>query len=69
MIWIHNVTPEGTPNNEPHDYEVKINRRTLVRFKHVRNRGAAECFRAAADALDAAELNPQHDNGAKNGKT
>lgn len=56
MIWVHNVTPDDRPDDEPHDYEVKINRMPpLARFQHVRSKGAAECLRAAADAIEAAQ--------------
>lgn len=54
MLWINNISPPGTPDDQPHDYVVRINHQPpLARFKHVRNLGAAECLRAAADAIDA----------------
>jgi len=67
-LWIHNITPEGIPDNQPHTYAVKINQRTLVRFQHVRDAGAAECFRAAADALDRYGISIPHDIQAEEGK-
>ena len=51
-LWIHNVTPEGVPDDQEHSYEVKINHRTLATFKHVRDDGAAACLRKAADAIE-----------------
>lgn len=57
MLWINNVSPPGTPDDELHDYVVRINHQPpLAHFQHVRNRGAAECRRAAADAIDAATV-------------
>ena len=53
MLWINNVSPPGTPDNQPHDYIVRINNLPpLATFQHVRNLGAAECLRAAADAIE-----------------
>ncbi len=53
MLWIQNVTPGERPDNEPHDYVVRINREPpLGVFQHVRELGAAECLRAAAVAID-----------------
>lgn len=60
-LWIHNITAPGTPDHLPHTYAVKINRDELCRFQHVRDAGAAECFRAAADALDAGGHVFKHD--------
>lgn len=54
-LWIQNISPEGTSEDEPHTYNLNINRRLLCTFTHVRSDGAAECLRAAADALDDAE--------------
>mgnify|MGYP001794478600 CR=1 FL=1 len=51
-LWIHNVSPPGTPDGEEHSYELKINHYVLAEFKHVRAEGAAACLRAAADAMD-----------------
>ena len=61
MLWIHNITPDQRPDSEPNLYAVKINHETLVEFEHIRNDGAADCFRAAADALDAAGHKMRHD--------
>lgn len=53
MLWIQNVTPGERPDNEPHDYVVRINREPpLGVFRHVRELGAAECLRAAANTID-----------------
>lgn len=53
-LWIQNVTDGDRPDDEPHDYVVRINRQEpLAVFQHVRSLGAAECLRAAADAIDA----------------
>ena len=52
-LWIQNVSP-GRPDDLPHDYVVRVNQGPpMARFQHVRSDGAAACFRAAADALDA----------------
>lgn len=56
-IIIQNVTPNPTErgNDELHDYVVRVNAsRPIASFKHRRDLGAAECLRAAADAIDAA---------------
>jgi len=56
MLWIQNVTPEDRPDDQPHDYVVRLNRNPpLATFQHVRNKGAAACLRAAADAIEAEE--------------
>ena len=54
MLWIQNVTEDADrPDDEPHDYAVRINRdEPLARFQHVRSLGAAACLRAAADAIE-----------------
>lgn len=51
-LWIQNVSPQGQPNDELHDYILWINRKELARFQAVRSKGAANCLRAAAEALD-----------------
>lgn len=52
-LWIQNVTQDDRPDSEPHDYVVRINQQPpLASFQHVRAKGAAECLRAAADAID-----------------
>lgn len=54
-LWIQNVTKGDRPDTEPHDYVVRINwEKPLATFQHIRYRGAAECLRAAADAIDKA---------------
>lgn len=57
-LWIQNVTPDIEARNrsgEAHDYEVKVNNHPpLATFKHDPVLGAAECLRAAADAIDLA---------------
>lgn len=53
-LWIQNVTDGDRSDDEPHDYVVRINwQEPLATFQHVRSLGAAECLRAAADAIDA----------------
>lgn len=55
-LWIQNVTKGKRPDTEPHDYVVRINwEKPLATFQHVRSFGAAECLRAAADAIEAAK--------------
>ncbi len=61
-IWIHNITPTDRLDGALHQYAVKVNRDELVRFEHVRSAGAAECFSAAADALDRAGCDQPHDH-------
>ena len=61
-IWIHNVTPDDRGDDQPNVYAVKVNRDELVRFEHVRKAGAAECFRAAANALDGAGVSMPHNH-------
>lgn len=54
-LWIQNITPDVRPDDEPHEYAVRINGEPpLAYFQHVRADGAAACLRAAADAIDAA---------------
>jgi len=54
MLHILNISPEGTPLDGIHTYQVAINEFVLTTFtcKRVPG-GAAKCLRAAADALDA----------------
>ena len=53
-LWIQNVTEGNRPDDQTHDYTVQINGGPpLATFQHVRDRGAAACLRAAADAIDA----------------
>lgn len=55
MLWVQNASNnfDDRPDDAEHDYVVRINRNEpLASFKHVRARGAAECLRAAADAID-----------------
>ncbi len=59
MLWIQNITEGDRPDNEPHEYAVRINRNTpLAHFQHVRSEGAAACLRRAADAIEAGEESP-----------
>ena len=53
MLAIVNVTKEGDwPEFD--DYEIRINQKVIGKFKHKRKfKGAAQCLRDAADALDA----------------
>jgi len=55
-LWIQNITADPyRPDDQAHDYAVRINNgRPIATFQHVRSHGAAACFRAAADAIDAA---------------
>jgi len=57
-LWIQNVTTDPLKadiKGEPHDYVVRINNEPpLATFKHDRVFGAAECLRAAANAIDSA---------------
>lgn len=55
MLWIQNITPAYRPDDQPHDYVVRINNHPpLATFRHVRNEGPAACLRAAADAIERA---------------
>jgi hypothetical protein len=62
-LWIHNITSKraAAQGSKVSRYAVKINRRTLVEFDHLKGGGAAAVFRAAADALDAADMDMKHD--------
>ena len=52
MLAIVNVTKEDLPEFD--DYEIRINQKVIGKFKHKRKfKGAAQCLRDAADALDA----------------
>lgn len=54
-LWIQNITEGTRTNDQEHDYAVRINNDPpLAFFQHIRSRGAAECLRAAADAIDVA---------------
>lgn len=59
-LWIQNITDDhGRSDDDPHDYAVRINNGpALAAFQHVRSKGAAECLRAAADAIDAKKVAP-----------
>ncbi len=61
-LWIHNITPETAFDGDIHRYAVKLNHHSIVEFDHIRSSGAAACFRAAADALDAGGHNYKHDS-------
>lgn len=53
MLAIVNVSPEGTPQTGPNQYEVRINSWVIATFEHNRRPGgAAQCLRDAADAAD-----------------
>lgn len=55
MLAIVNVSPEDAPLFGINQYEVRINHRVIARFEHDRQPGgAADCLRAAADAVDKA---------------
>ena len=52
MLAIVNVTKDDS--KELDDYEIRINLKVIGRFKHKRKfKGASQCLRDAADALDA----------------
>ena len=60
VLVIVNVTKDD--EQELDDYEIRINDRAIGKFKHKRKfKGAAQCLRDAADALDA---NPDFEVGA-----
>jgi hypothetical protein len=51
MLAIVNVTKDDSQKLD--DYEIRINRRVIGKFKHKReHNGAAQCLRDAADALE-----------------
>lgn len=53
MISIVNISDEETPPIGLNEYELRINRKVIVEFKHKRGYGKlAQCLRDAADALD-----------------
>lgn len=52
MICIVNVSNELKPYGL-HQYEVRVNQETIVRFSHKREDDLAECLRRAADAVEA----------------
>jgi len=52
-VIIENISPHDRPDSQPHDYRLRINAKLITNFQHVRDRGLAECLRAAADAVDA----------------
>ena len=61
MIAIVNVTPQSEYDPAGvSEYEVRINRYVVARFRHSRPKGLAACLRAAAKAVDEArkELGP-----------
>ena len=55
-LLIENVTELPRPDDRPHDYILRVNRRPLAKFQAVRSLGYAACLRAAADALDKAPI-------------
>jgi len=56
MIAIVNVSPKTNPLEGIDDYEVRINRKLICKFKHYRKAdGLAQCLRDAADAVDASK--------------
>ena len=62
-VIIENISPRDRPNSQPHDYRLRINAKLITNFRHVRDRGLAECLRAAADAVDALLSEPQASEG------
>lgn len=65
-LWIQNVTNDPyLPDDQPHTYVVRLNQDPpLAGFQHVRERGAAACLRAAADAIDATQDREARESGA-----
>lgn len=62
-LWIQNISIPIPPDDEPHNYAVRVNQHPpLATFWHVRSLGAAACLRAAADAIDTAQQG-QHQQG------
>lgn len=57
-VIVQNITSEDKlyDNTADHDYEVRINQKHIVYFKHRRDEGLAVCLRRAADAIDAEEI-------------
>lgn len=55
-VIIENISPHDRPDSEPHDYRLRINGKVIAHFRHVRERGLAECLRAAANAAGRAAL-------------
>lgn len=52
-VRIENVSPRSAKDDEEHEYVLRFNNEPeLVRFRHVRSKGLAECLRAAADAVE-----------------
>ena len=56
MIAIVNVSSKGPNKNGNCTYELRINRYVITRFEHNRDRGLAECLRAASEAAKKQEL-------------
>lgn len=54
-LWVQNVTDGDVSDDQLHQYRLMLNKTELCRFDHIHEHGAAECLRAAAEALDAAE--------------
>ena len=56
MIIIQNVSPKDSTNTGENDYELRINRKLICKFKHNRQLdGLAECLRDAADSFEKAK--------------
>ena len=57
MIAIVNVGPYNSPDpGGVRNYEVRINREVVAKFKHRRSDGLAVCLRHAAGAVERAEM-------------
>ena len=51
MIAIVNVSAAGTPDDQMSVYEVRINRKVMARFHHVRTDPLEVCLHKAANAV------------------
>lgn len=51
MIAIVNVSKEFSEDGEQ-DYELRINRKVISKFKHARKDGLVECLKKAAGSVD-----------------
>lgn len=57
MIQIKNISSKETPEEGINQYELRINKKVICRFKHDRKAGGlAQCLRDAADAVDKSRL-------------
>lgn len=54
-VIIENLSPRSLPDDQDHEYRLRVNEREIVRFKHRRNEGLALCLHLAAQAVQAAK--------------